>query len=85
MKAIEVRQNGGPEVLEYSDLGSTTPKASEVSVRVAAAGVNLIDVYLREGRYPATLSNPSPSSLTAIETSPGSQRQVTWTCFLRSS
>jgi D-arabinose 1-dehydrogenase-like Zn-dependent alcohol dehydrogenase len=54
VKAIEVRRNGGPEVLEYSDLASPTPKASEVLVRVAAAGVNFIDVYLREGRYPAT-------------------------------
>ena len=54
MKAIVVNRKGGPEVLEYSDLASPAPKASEVSVRVAAAGVNFIDVYLREGRYPAT-------------------------------
>jgi len=54
VRAIEVRRNGGPEVLEYSDLASPKPKASEVLVRVAAAGVNFIDVYLREGRYPAT-------------------------------
>jgi NADPH:quinone reductase len=54
VKAIEVHRNGGPEVLEFSDLASPKPKASEVLVRVAAAGVNFIDVYLREGRYPAT-------------------------------
>jgi len=54
VKAIVVSRKGGPEVLEYSDLASPAPKASEVSVRVAAAGVNFIDVYLREGRYPAT-------------------------------
>src|SRR5579862_7370540 len=53
MKAIEVTKHGGPEVLALVDLPIPKPKPNEVVVKVAAAGVNFIDVYFREGRYPA--------------------------------
>jgi NADPH2:quinone reductase len=55
MRAIQVSRTGGPEVLELVDLAVPQPKAGEVLVRVHAAGVNFIDTYLREGRYPAVL------------------------------
>ena len=55
MRAIQVSRTGGPEVLELVDLPRPQPKPGEVLVRVAAAGVNFIDTYLREGRYPAPL------------------------------
>lgn len=55
MKAIQVSKTGGPEVLEFVDLPRPKPKPGEVLVRIAAAGVNFIDTYLREGRYPAPL------------------------------
>jgi NADPH:quinone reductase len=55
MKAIQVSQTGGPEVLELVDLPTPEPKASEAVVQIKAAGVNFIDVYFREGRYPAPL------------------------------
>ena len=55
MKAIQVKQVGGPEVLEYVDLPVPQPQPSEVIIKVAAAGVNYIDVYYREGRYKASL------------------------------
>jgi NADPH2:quinone reductase len=51
MKAIQVKQTGGPETLEYVDLPVPQPKANEAVVKIAAAGVNFIDVYNREGRY----------------------------------
>jgi NADPH:quinone reductase len=51
MKAIQVKQPGGPEVLEYAELPTPQPKANEAVVKVAASGVNFIDVYFREGRY----------------------------------
>jgi NADPH2:quinone reductase len=55
MKAIQVSQTGGPEVLEFVDLPIPEPKANEAIVQIEAAGVNFIDVYFREGRYPVTL------------------------------
>lgn len=55
MKAIQVFQAGGPEVLTLVDLPEPTPKPNEAVVQIKAAGVNFIDVYFREGRYPAPL------------------------------
>jgi NADPH2:quinone reductase len=55
MRAIQVNQTGGPEVLTLVDLPVPEPKPNEVLVKIGAIGVNFIDVYFREGRYPATL------------------------------
>jgi NADPH2:quinone reductase len=54
MKAIQVAKTGGVEVLSYLDLPTPKPKPNEALVKIAAAGVNFIDVYFREGRYPIT-------------------------------
>ena len=51
MKAIEIRQVGGPEVLTLSNIPTPAPKTGEALVKVHASGVNFIDVYFREGRY----------------------------------
>jgi NADPH2:quinone reductase len=55
MKAIQVQKTGGPEVLTLVDLPVPKAKANEAVVKIAVSGVNFIDVYFREGRYPATL------------------------------
>jgi NADPH:quinone reductase len=55
MKAIQVKQPGGPEAMELVDLTVPEPKANEAVVKLAASGVNFIDVYMREGRYKAPL------------------------------
>jgi NADPH2:quinone reductase len=55
MKAIQVQKTGGPEALTLVDLPVPKPKANEAIVKIAAIGVNFIDVYFREGRYPAQL------------------------------
>ena len=55
MKAIQVKHVGGPEVMELIDLPVPEPKANEAVVKLAAIGVNFIDVYHREGRYKAAL------------------------------
>ncbi|MGB6776297.1 MAG: quinone oxidoreductase [Terriglobales bacterium] len=55
MKAIQIKQTGGPEVMELVDLPVPQPKSNEVVVRIKAAGVSFIDVYNREGRYKAPL------------------------------
>jgi len=55
MKAIQIRQTGGPEAMEYVDVPVPEPRATEAVVKIAAAGVNFIDVYNREGRYKVPL------------------------------
>lgn len=55
MQAIQVSQVGGPEVLTLTDLPVPSPKPNEALVEIRAAGVNFIDVYFREGRYPTQL------------------------------
>lgn len=55
MRAIQVQKTGGPEVLTVVDLPTPEPAAGEALVRIDASGVNFIDVYFREGRYPAPL------------------------------
>jgi NADPH:quinone reductase len=55
MKAIQVKQVGGPEAMQLVELPVPQPKPNEVVVKLAASGVNFIDVYVREGRYKAPL------------------------------
>lgn len=55
MKAIQVKQPGGPDAMELVELPVPEPKPNEAVVKLAAAGVNFIDVYFREGRYKAPL------------------------------
>jgi NADPH2:quinone reductase len=55
MKAIQVKQVGGPDVMEVVELSVPQAKANEAVVKLAAAGVNFIDVYVREGRYKTPL------------------------------
>lgn len=55
MKAIEITEHGGPDVLTYRDVADPEPKPNEVLVEVAYAGVNYIDTYYREGIYHSQL------------------------------
>ena len=55
MKAIQAKRTGGPEVLDLVDLPIPGAKGNEAVVKIAASGVNFIDVYYREGRYKAVL------------------------------
>src|SRR5215212_2576507 len=51
MKAVRVNEHGGPEVLSYEDVSVPEPGPGQARVRLAAAGVNFIDVYQRTGIY----------------------------------
>ncbi|HET9438942.1 MAG TPA: quinone oxidoreductase, partial [Longimicrobiales bacterium] len=55
MKALQIQQHGGPEVLQVVDVELREPDSNEVTVRIAAAGVNFIEIYQRTGLYPVTL------------------------------
>lgn len=72
MKAIQIQKFGGPEVLTLADLEIPKPKSNEAVVQIKAAGVNYIDVYFREGRYPAAppFVNGQEASGVVAETGP---------------
>ncbi len=55
MKAIQVRHAGGPEVMQLVDLPVPQLKRNEALVKIAASGVNYIDVQMRAGRYVAPM------------------------------
>ncbi|HLJ56355.1 MAG TPA: NADPH:quinone reductase [Chthonomonadaceae bacterium] len=52
MKAIQVREFGGPEVLQLVDVPDPKPAAGQVLVRAHAVGVNPVETYVRSGNYP---------------------------------
>lgn len=52
MRAIEISQPGGPEVLTIVEREIPVPKAGEVLIKVKAAGINRPDVFQRQGSYP---------------------------------
>jgi NADPH:quinone reductase len=51
MKAIIVREFGGPEVMKLEEVPDLQPGPTQVVVRVHAAGVNPVDTYMRTGNY----------------------------------
>jgi len=51
MKAIQVAEFGGPEVLKLQEIPTPQPAAGQVLVRIHAAGVNPYDTYMRAGTY----------------------------------
>ncbi|TYO98265.1 NADPH2:quinone reductase [Geothermobacter ehrlichii] len=52
MRAILVKQFGEPEVMQTGEVASRPPGRGELLVRIAAAGVNPVDTYIRAGTYP---------------------------------
>jgi NADPH2:quinone reductase len=52
MKAIQVHEFGGPEVLKLEEIATPRPGAGQVLVRIHAAGINPYDTYMRSGSYP---------------------------------
>src|SRR5882724_2815852 len=53
MKAIQVQTPGGPEQMQLADIPVPQPGPKQALVRIAASGVNFIDVYFRTGHYKA--------------------------------
>ncbi|OYQ32482.1 NAD(P)H-quinone oxidoreductase [Niveispirillum lacus] len=66
MRAVEITQPGGPEVLSLTTRPVPVPAAGEVLIQVAAAGVNRPDVVQRQGLYPPP---PGASDLPGLEVS----------------
>ena len=70
MQAIQILTTGSPDVLTLRDLPTPTVGSGEAFIRIEASGVNFIDTYFREGRYPArlpyTLGQEAAGTVTAI-------------------
>ena len=66
MKAITIPEFGGPEAMVLSEVPDPEPRAGEVLVRVAAAGVNRADVLQRQGHYAPP---PGESDVPGLEVS----------------
>jgi NADPH2:quinone reductase len=73
MHAIQVKQHGGREVLEYVEIEKPKPKGGEALVRLESIGVNFIDVYHRTGLYklPVPLIPGSEGAGVVEEVGPG--------------
>ncbi|GAB1824138.1 quinone oxidoreductase family protein [Herbidospora sp. RD11066] len=73
MRAIIVTTPGGSSALDLAEVPDPVPGAGEALVEVAAIGVNFIDVYHREGRYPlpAPFTPGSEGAGTVVATGPG--------------
>ena len=64
MRAVEISQPGGPEVLKPAERPLPQPKPHEILVKVAAAGVNRPDILQRMGLYAVP---PDASDLPGLE------------------
>jgi NADPH2:quinone reductase len=73
MKAIQIIETGGPEVLRLVDLPIPQPGPGQVLMRVEAIGVNFIEIYFRKGVYKAALpfTPGSEAAGTVEELGPG--------------
>ena len=49
MKAVRIHADGGPEVLSYDEVPDPEPEAGEVLIRLRAASLNHLDVWVRRG------------------------------------
>jgi len=85
MRAIRIHRTGGPEVLEFDSLPIPVPPPGHALVRIAAAGVNFIDVYKRTGLYkvalPAILGEEGAGRIVSFgagASEPGVGRRVAW-------
>ena len=55
MKAVQITQFGGPEVMKYQDLSDLSPSDGQALVQIEAVGVNYTDTYSRSGVNPTAL------------------------------
>jgi NADPH2:quinone reductase len=91
MNVIEVTEVGGPEVMKFVERPTPAPGARQMLVEADAIGVNFIDLYRREGRYPLPLPGTpgEEGSGRVLAVGPGSTEfkrgdRVAWTTVLGS-
>ena len=86
MKAVRVHEFGGPEAMSYEEVPTPSPGDGQVLVKVAASGLNYIDVYQRTGAYPNalpyTLGLEGSGTVAGVGSGVGTLKEgdsVTWT------
>src|ERR671937_1601255 len=79
MRAIQIEEFGGPEVLQLVDLAEPSPGDGEVVVRVSRAGINFADTHQRENTYLAKFELPLIPGTEVAGTLPDGQRVVAMT------
>ena len=86
MKTVEIKKNGGPEVLEIKNISLDKPGDDEVTIEHKAIGLNYIDTYHRSGLYPIKLPSgigaEGAGIITDIDTKRGGQTYL-FTLFVR--
>ena len=79
MKAAIFRENGGPEVVSVEEVEAPEPRAGEVRIRVEAAAMNHLDLWLRRG---LPIDTPMPhiggSDVVGVVESAGSEDDRRW-------
>ncbi|HMF52736.1 MAG TPA: quinone oxidoreductase [Edaphobacter sp.] len=90
MQAIQILKHGGADALTLQELPTPTAGPKQALIRIEASGINFIDVYLREGRYPAplpyTLGQEAAGIIVALGEGTGASGfkvgdRVAWTLF----
>ncbi|MFJ9364788.1 quinone oxidoreductase family protein [Nocardia sp. NPDC101769] len=71
MRAIQVSEHGGPEVLRYVEVPDPQAGRGQLLVRTQASGINFIDTYIRTGRYPQAVPYIPGSEGTGVVTAVG--------------
>jgi NADPH2:quinone reductase len=79
MRAIQIEEFGGPEVLQLADLPEPSPGDGEVLIKVTRAGINFADTHQRENSYLARYELPLVPGTEVAGTLPDGQRVVAMT------
>ncbi|WP_108125178.1 quinone oxidoreductase family protein [Saccharospirillum mangrovi] len=67
MKAVQISQFGGPEVLTVTELATPAPGPGEVLIDVSHAAVGLVDVFFRQGLFKDAPGMPAPPFVPGLE------------------
>jgi NADPH2:quinone reductase len=76
MRAVQIQEFGGPEVLQVVDLPAPEPGDGEVLIEVSRAGMNFADTHQRENSYLARYEVPLVLGGEVVGTTPDGQRVV---------
>jgi NADPH:quinone reductase len=79
LKAVVLSETGGPERLELADVPEPAPEDGAALVRVRAAGINFLDLLVRQGRYPQAPPLPTVPGVEVAGELDG-QRVIGFTC-----
>jgi NADPH2:quinone reductase len=76
MRAVQIEEFGGPEVLKLADLPKPEPSDGEVLIEVSRAGMNFADTHQRENSYLARYELPLVLGGEVAGTTPDGQRVI---------